>query len=109
MNTKRLGALVLHPGARDGYQVAWALQEAGLLDALVTTAYAEKRPGILQRCAELLPGIRTIVAQRNCSMLDDSLVVSRWDVELLSQFARRVGGPAGNVLSDGAENWLGRL
>ena len=100
---------MLQPGARDGYQVAWALQEAGLLDVLVTNGYSKRRPGILQRCAEIMPGVRAMAAQRRCPMLDDDLVVSRWDVELLSHIARKCGGRSGGVLSDGVENWLGRI
>jgi glycosyltransferase involved in cell wall biosynthesis len=63
--------VVVHRGARDGYQVAAALARAGLLERLVTDLYW---PGG-RTCAWLLPpSVRRVLARRNHPGVRSSLV-----------------------------------
>lgn len=56
---------VVHKGARDGYQVALALEEAGALDALVTDWYSPLDRGWADGLARLAPaGVRGALARR---------------------------------------------
>ena len=49
-------AVLVHAGARDGYQFALGLHEAGLLDTLVTDLFWSDESVAAQRMAGLLPG-----------------------------------------------------
>lgn len=54
--TAQRKAVLVHAGARDGYQFALGLHEAGLLDALVTDLFWSDESVGAQRLARLLPG-----------------------------------------------------
>ncbi|HEY0786534.1 MAG TPA: glycosyltransferase family 4 protein [Acidobacteriaceae bacterium] len=59
-------AVVVHSGARDSYQVARALEEAGLLERLVTDLYWPAQAPWARRVAGLLPGaVRAMLQQRH--------------------------------------------
>ena len=63
-------AVVVHAGARDNYQVALALQEAGLLEALVTDLFWPADRGWAARLFQLLPQrLRPLLRQRSRSGL----------------------------------------
>jgi glycosyltransferase involved in cell wall biosynthesis len=86
-------SVVVHSGARDGYQLALALSEAGLLEALVTDLYWPADRAWARRFASLLPAsIRSLVAQRNHPALPSrevkSCVVSGLTTLLLDKLPR---------------------
>src|ERR1700678_2692234 len=61
-----LKTTVVHSGARDGYQVARALYEAGMLQELVTDLYWPFDRMWVKRLSRLLPAsARALLMQRN--------------------------------------------
>jgi glycosyltransferase involved in cell wall biosynthesis len=59
-------AVVVHAGARDGYQVALALSERGMLEALVTDLFCAEDSFWFRRVVRVLPfGIRSVLSQRS--------------------------------------------
>lgn len=64
--TSRSRIVVVHRGARDGYEVGHALAEAGLLDTLVTDLYWPAERGWARRATTVLPAsVRSMLAARN--------------------------------------------
>lgn len=60
-------AVLVHAGARDSYQFALGLEEAGLLDALVTDLFWSEDAGSGQRLAGKLPGsLLATLRKRSC-------------------------------------------
>jgi glycosyltransferase involved in cell wall biosynthesis len=67
--------VVVHSGARDSYQVAVALAEAGMLEALVTDLFWPARKQWAQNLASMLPsGVRELLAHRSEQRLPSSCV-----------------------------------
>ena len=67
--------VVVHSGARDSYQVAVALAEAGMLEALVTDFFWFARKPWAQNLASLLPSaVREMLAHRSERRLPSSCV-----------------------------------
>ncbi|MFT4112064.1 glycosyltransferase family 4 protein [Silvibacterium sp.] len=52
---RRRGAVVVHRGARDSYQLALALAEAGILERLVTDLYWDEESRLAKSCRKYLP------------------------------------------------------
>src|SRR3712207_6229197 len=78
-------ATVVHRGARDAYQVALALSEAGLLDRLVTDLYWPADARWAAWCERALPGrVRSPLGQRAAARLPGSQVELCWFSGLLS-------------------------
>ena len=68
-------AVLVQSGARDAYQVALALAEAGMLEQLVTDLFWPGDRPFARRLAALLPaGLRTLLAQRSAPALPSSRV-----------------------------------
>ena len=68
-------AVLVHGGARDSYQVAVALHEAGMLDALVTDLFWPAERGWARRLADRLPsGLRELVYRRSMAALPSAQV-----------------------------------
>ena len=64
--SKISGAVIVHAGARDNYQLARALSEQGLLEALVTDLYWPGDRGWAKSLERVLPArIRTLLLQRS--------------------------------------------
>ena len=62
-------AVVVHSGARDAYQMALALSEAGLLEALVTDLFWPRDRGLARAVDRVLPaGLRTMLGQRSAGL-----------------------------------------
>jgi glycosyltransferase involved in cell wall biosynthesis len=60
-------AVVVHGGARDSYQLALALSEAGLLDSLVTDLFWPADRAWANMVAGILPpSLRALLLQRSC-------------------------------------------
>jgi glycosyltransferase involved in cell wall biosynthesis len=77
MSAKSAGGqvVVVHRGARDAYQVASALAEAGLLDRLITDLYWPNDRGWARALARQLPaGLRHMLLARNQTALPGRLV-----------------------------------
>jgi glycosyltransferase involved in cell wall biosynthesis len=71
----RQRAVVVQSGARDAYQLARALAEAGMLEALVTDLYWPADRAWAKSLARYLPaGLRTSLLQRSESSLPSSAV-----------------------------------
>ena len=69
------GVVVVHRGARDAYQVAAALADAGLLERLVTDLYWPRERFWASRISAFLPDrIRLLLAQRHHPRVPSSLV-----------------------------------
>jgi glycosyltransferase involved in cell wall biosynthesis len=65
-SAKSPGVVVVHAGARDSYQVAVAMAEAGMLEALVTDLFWAAGNPWTQKIASMLPsGIRNMLAHRS--------------------------------------------
>jgi glycosyltransferase involved in cell wall biosynthesis len=65
-STRARKAVVVHAGARDSYQLAVALSEAGLLEALVTDLFWPSDRKWAQRIsARLSPGLRELLTRRS--------------------------------------------
>ena len=97
--------VVVHNGARDGYQLALGLEEAGVLEALVTDWYSPLDRPWLRALAPLLPGrVRGSLGRRFRAGLPSRRVRSRpWELARL-----RLGGtPHGLDLRLGG--YAGRL
>jgi glycosyltransferase involved in cell wall biosynthesis len=63
-------AVVVHGGARDSYQLALALSEAGLLDSLITDLFWPTDRTWANLLAGMLPpSVRALLLQRNCGGL----------------------------------------
>ena len=68
-------AVVVHSGARDAYQLALALSEAGLLEALVTDLFWPADSGIAATVARMVPArVRAMLMQRSHAGLPSSEV-----------------------------------
>ena len=68
-------AVVVHGGARDNYQVALALAEAGLLEALVTDLFWPADRMWARAVSRLLPaGVRSLLRQRSSPGLPSARV-----------------------------------
>jgi glycosyltransferase involved in cell wall biosynthesis len=68
-------AVVVHAGARDAYQVAVALSERGMLEALVTDLFWPADHSIAKRLATLLPErLRSLLRQRSAPGLPSTAV-----------------------------------
>ena len=61
----RRRAVVVHAGARDAYQLAWALAEADLLDRLYTDLFWPAERGWLNRLARFVPVFHRQALQRS--------------------------------------------
>ncbi len=67
--------VVVHGGARDAYQVAQALSEAGLLEALVTDLFfPSDRPWARALAAKLPAGLQTMLRARSAPALPSAKV-----------------------------------
>ena len=76
-------AVVVHSGARDAYQLALALSEAGLLEALVTDLYWPADHPVASALATFLPKrAASMLLQRSCHSLPSSQVRSSFVVGL---------------------------
>ena len=89
---ERMKTVTVHRGARDGYQVARALEEAGLLEKLVTDLYWPADRGWAQTMERLAPrkalgSLRSRYADR----LPSGAVESRWLSGLLSLLTHKAG------------------
>lgn len=83
-------AVVAHRGARDGYEVAWALAERGLLDRLVTDLYWPADRRSVQTVEPRLPAsARTQLRSRFAQQVPSSNVECCWLSGLLSFLAER--------------------
>jgi glycosyltransferase involved in cell wall biosynthesis len=97
-------AVVVHAGARDSYQLALGLEEAGLLECLVTDFFWPVERGWIQRIHALLPsGVQNTLLLRSAPGLKSSRIVLR------------VGAGLGGLLLDkarflpyGFRRWLTR-
>ncbi len=70
-------AVVVHSGARDRYQVALALSQAGQLQCLVTDFFWSEEAGLGKLLARLLPGsVLRVLRQRSAPGLPPSQVKS---------------------------------
>ena len=85
------GVLVLHTGARDNYQVALALHEAGLLDVLVTNGYQGANSTLPDSALAKLSPIAGRLRSRNCAGLPPNKVVSALWPDVVSVAARNLG------------------
>jgi glycosyltransferase involved in cell wall biosynthesis len=69
------GVVVVHSGARDAYQVALALSEAGMLEALVTDLFwTGRKPWAQKLAAKLPPGVQEMLVRRSEQRLPSSRV-----------------------------------
>lgn len=100
--------LVMHNGARDHYEVALALHEAGLLETLVTNGYRHMNGGVFQSLVAALPGGARKLAGRRRPEIPDDRVASHWGMEIFSQLARRFGTTIGNHATAWQEAAMGR-
>src|ERR1035438_4212177 len=91
------GVIVQHTGSRDNYEVALALQEAGSLRALVTSAYSVRNGRPLQRIMSAMAPVRRRMAGRCRPGLSDEYVVPSWGLETLSQAAKLCGERIGRT------------
>src|ERR1039458_5885275 len=91
------GVIVQHTGARDNYEVALALEEIGLLGALVTNAYSLEHGRPLQRSLSAIAPVRRRMAGRHRSGISDEHVVPCWGPEILSQAAGLCGERIGRI------------
>lgn len=74
---KPRGAVVVHAGARDSYQLALALSEAGLLESLVTDLFWPRDRIWTDRLLPLLPGgLRELLQRRSARDLPSGKVIS---------------------------------
>ena len=97
-------AVVVHAGARDSYQLALGLAEAGLLEALVTDFFWSNESGWARRIQPLLPS----AVQRRFMLRSAPGLMS-------SRVVLRVGAGVGGLLLDkakflpyGLRRWLTR-
>jgi glycosyltransferase involved in cell wall biosynthesis len=72
-------------GRRDGYQVPWALEEAGQLGSFLTGAYRDQVPPIIDTA--LPPSFRTRLATRHCRGIPSNKVEAHWRVEALQSLS----------------------
>ena len=85
--------MVVQSGARDAYQVARALAEAGMLERLVTDLYWPAQLSSARRVGNLLPGsLRTQLEQRNSPHLPPSLIKLCPGTGLLSLLLEKLPG-----------------
>ncbi len=82
--------VTVHRGARDAYQVSWALQEAGLLERLITDLYwAGDRPWA-QILEEAVPRVSRALRCRYANGLPSAAVRTRAWSGLLSLFVHQL-------------------
>ncbi|MGI4830220.1 MAG: glycosyltransferase family 4 protein [Janthinobacterium lividum] len=89
-------AVVVHAGARDSYQLAWALAERDLLDRLYTDLFWPTDRAFANRLARFLPGFHRQAMQRSSPGIPFGRVrmnVLRGVLSLLVERLRRI--PAG--------------
>ena len=91
------GVIVQHTGPRDNYEVALALEQTGLLHALVTNAYDVRNGGPLQRALSALAPIQRRLPGRSRSGLSDDHVMPSWGLEIVSQGAYLCGERIGRA------------
>ena len=89
--------VVVHNGSRDGYQVAAALAEAGLLECLVTDLYAPRS----------LTGVAGFFARRHNSAIGYRRVRQVWRVFAAQAAARALRLPLDRVFAV-TDGWLAR-
>jgi glycosyltransferase involved in cell wall biosynthesis len=97
--------LVFHTGARDYYQVARAMHEAGILECLVTNGYRYQSPNGLLRLLEAVPAFAGRISSRECPKLPDAAVEAHLVPELLVHGLGRIS----ERLGDRAFAWQERL
>lgn len=91
------GVIVQHTGARDNYEVALALDQAGSLRALVTNAYSVRNGRPLQRIMSAMAPVRRRMARRCRPELSDEHVMPSWGLEAVSQAANLCGERIGRA------------
>jgi glycosyltransferase involved in cell wall biosynthesis len=78
--------VVVHRGARDAYQVAAALAEAGLLECLVTDLYwPNDRPWAAQMASRASAAVRSMLLARYSKLLPSQLVTQTLVSGVISQ------------------------
>lgn len=82
-----MSVAVVHTGARDGYQVAQAFSERGLLSRLVTTAYSTN---VTASLAHLIDLSAKLEEARKNSALSSTAVASLWGTELADKLLRKI-------------------
>jgi glycosyltransferase involved in cell wall biosynthesis len=96
---RRPRVVVSHSGKQHAYRLARAVQQAGSLQAFVTSGYYKPRQ-FPDRLARSVPKLDTFLRRRNLSKLDPHLVCRNWRFEVPELIARRFG------VSD--ERWIFR-
>ena len=82
-----MSVAVVHTGARDGYQVAEAFSERGILGQLITTTYANDTTIALSQ----LLGARTKLEEaRQNGQLNKQLISALWGTEIADRLSRKV-------------------
>lgn len=83
-------AVVVHAGARDGYQLAWALAENDLLDRLYTDLFWPADQRLANRLARLVPALHRQALQRSAAAIPFRRVKLHLLRGLLSLLVERV-------------------
>src|ERR1700677_4328663 len=100
--------VTVHRGARDGYQVARALEEAGLLETLVTDLYWPADRGWAQSIENIAPRKASNALRcRHAEELPSASVQSSWVSGLGSLVASKGGWLPFNVNRE-ATRWCDR-
>ena len=104
-------AVVVHAGARDAYQLAWALAEHDLLDRLYTDLFWPADSWLFNRLARLLPGFHRQALQRSAPAIPFGRVklsLTRGFFSLLVERVRRVPSAFRRRAHRSADAALGR-